>query len=88
MYGSDDVTPDHEVCAVYLNHVSSGAMYFPEGNYVLKIARGDYWIRDEEGFGASGAYSKSIPTEMTAGVYSIGESTTSGFGSEAWGGLG
>lgn len=88
LYRSDDVTPGHEVRAVYLNHVSDGAMYFPPGNYVLKIARGDYWISDEEGFGENGSYSKSVPTEMTAGVYSIGESATSGFGSDAWGGLG
>ena len=88
LYRSDDVTPGREVRAVYLNHVSDGEMYFPPGNYVLKIARGDYWISDEEGFGESGAYSKSVPTEMTAGVYSIGESATSGFGSDAWGGLG
>ena len=83
-----DVTPGHEVRAVYLNHASSGKMHFPPGNYVLKIARGDYWISDEEGFGENGAYSKSVPTEMTAGVYSIEISTTSGFGRDSWGGLG
>ena len=88
LYESGDVTPGKEVRAVYLDHVSSGTMYFPSGNYVLKIARGDYWISDEEGFGASGAYLRSVPTEMTAGVYSIGESATSGFGSDSWGGLG
>lgn len=88
LYNSDDVTPGHEVRAVYLNHTSSGSMFFPEGNYVLKIARGDYWISDDEGFGESGSYSKSVPTEMTAGVYSISESTSSGFGSDSWSGLG
>lgn len=88
LYNSDDVTPGHEVRAVYLNHTNSGSMYFPEGNYVLKIARGDYWISDEEGFGESGSYSKSIPKEMTAGVYFIEESTSSGFDSDSWGGLG
>ena len=88
LYRSDDVTPGREVRAVYLNHVSDGEMHFPPGNYVLKIARGDYWISDEEGFGENGAYSKSVPTEMTAGVYSIEISTTSGFGRDSWGGLG
>ena len=88
LYNSDDVTPGHEVRAVYLNHTNSGSMYFPEGNYVLKIARGDYWISDEVGFGESGSYSKSIPKEMTAGVYFIEESTSSGFDSDSWGGLG
>ena len=88
LYRSDDVTPGHEVRAVYLNHVNDGAMYFSPGNYVLKIARGDYWINDEEGFGESGAYSKSVATEMTAGVYTISESIASGFGSDSWGGLG
>lgn len=88
LYHSDDITPGHEVRAVYLNHVSDGEMYFPPGNYVLKIARGDYWISDEEGFGASGTYSRSVPTQMTAGTYSIQESTTSGFGRDSWGGLG
>ena len=88
LYHSDDITPGHEVRALYLNHVSSGAMYFPEGNYVLKIAQGDYWISDAEGFGKSGTYSKSVPTEMTAGTYTIQSSTTSGFNSDSWGGLG
>lgn len=88
LYNSDDVTPGHEVCAVYLNHTSSGSMFFPEGNYVLKIARGDYWISDKEGFGESGSYSKSLPKEMTSGVYFIEESTSSGFDSDSWGGLG
>lgn len=88
LYHSDDITPGHEVRALYLNHESSGAMYFPEGNYVLKIAQGDYWISDAAGFGESGTYSKSVPTEMTAGTYTIQSSTTSGFNSDSWGGLG
>ena len=53
---------------------------FPCGRYVLKVARGDEWISDEEAFGDAGSYSSTNTFKFEdGGYYEISTGTQGSF---------
>lgn len=53
---------------------------FPCGKYILKVARGETWISDEEAFGPEGRYSTTDVFEFEAGAsYEISTGTQGSF---------
>lgn len=53
---------------------------FPCGKYILKVARGETWISDEEAFGPGGSYSTTNVFEFeSGGAYEISTGTQGSF---------
>lgn len=65
---------------VFLSPGESVKQSFPCGKYVLKVARGETWISDEEAFGDSGYYSTTDVFDFKSGAsYEISVGTTGSF---------